>query len=342
MGDWFGVLAAVALIGGNAFFVGAEFALISARRSSIEPLAEAGSRRARTTLAAMERVSLMMAGAQLGITICSLLLGSIGEPAVAHLLEPVFDLVGVPEGAVHPISFVIALTVVVALHVVIGEMVPKNLALAGPDRAALALAPALSLVVTVLKPVIVGLNALSNGVLRLLGVQPKSEVTSAFTRDEVAGLLDESRAGGLLDAGEHGLLTGALTLEDRDIRSVLIPRGQLTVLCTADDALAVEAAAARTGFSRFPVVGPDGELAGYVHVKDVLVDDGAPELGVAAILRPLPRVPADTDLRSTLQAMQAGSAQLAAVVDAGRVVGVVALEDILEELVGEIRDSVHR
>ncbi|SCX43454.1 Hemolysin, contains CBS domains [Klenkia marina] len=341
MSDWVGVLVAVVLLGLNAFFVGAEFALISARRSSVEPLAEAGSRRARTTLAAMEQVSLMMAAAQLGITVCSLGLGAIGEPAVAHLLEPVFELLRVPEAAVYPISFAIALSVVVALHVVIGEMVPKNLALAGPDRAALALAPPLKLVATVLKPFLLLMNAIANAVLRLVGVEPKDEVTSSFTRDEVVGLIDESRAGGMLDAADHDLLTGALTLDERDTRTVLIPRAELTVLGPADDSLAVEQLAARTGFSRFPVV-TGGELSGYVHVKDVLVAEGEPDVRVADIVRPLPRVDAAADLRSTLQTMQADRAQLAAVVDAGRVVGVVALEDILEELVGEIRDGVHR
>jgi CBS domain containing-hemolysin-like protein len=339
--DGIGVLVAVVLLALNAFFVGAEFALISARRSSVEPLAEAGSRRARTTLAAMEQVSLMMAAAQLGITVCSLGLGAIGEPAVAHLLEPVFAALQVPEGAVYPISFVIALSVVVALHVVIGEMVPKNLALAGPDRAALALAPPLKLVATVLKPFLLLMNAVANAVLRLVGVEPKDEVASSFTRDEVAGLIDESRAGGMLDAADHDLLTGALTLSDRETRTVLIPRAELTVLGPDDDSLAVEQLAARTGFSRFPVVSA-GELSGYVHVKDVLVAEGEPDVRVADIVRPLPRVDAAADLRSTLQTMQTGRAQLAAVLDAGRVVGVVALEDILEELVGEIRDGVHR
>ncbi|MEI4274004.1 hemolysin family protein [Klenkia sp. LSe6-5] len=341
MSDWVGVVVAVVLLGLNAFFVGAEFALISARRSAIEPLAEAGSRRARTTLGAMEQVSLMMAGAQLGITVCSLGLGAIGEPAVAHLLEPAFEALRVPEAAVYPISFAIALAVVVALHVVIGEMVPKNLALAGPDRAALALAPPLRVVVTVLKPFLLLMNAVANAVLRSVGVEPKDEVASSFTRDEVAGLLDESRAGGLLDAADHDLLTGALTLEDRDTRTVLIPRAELTVLGPDDDSLVVEQLAASTGFSRFPVV-TGGELTGYVHVKDVLVAEGEPDVRVADIVRPLPRVEAAADLRSTLQTMQAGRAQLAGVVDAGRVVGVVALEDILEELVGEIRDGVHR
>ena len=171
MSDATAIAVAVVLLGANAFFVGAEFALISARRATIEPRAAAGSRRARTTLAAMENVSLMMAGAQLGITICSLGLGAIGEPAVAHLIEAPFASAGVPGALLHPIAFTIALAIVVFAHVVIGEMVPKNIALAGPDRAALLLAPPLAFIVRVLKPVIAVLNAVANLSLRAVKVQ---------------------------------------------------------------------------------------------------------------------------------------------------------------------------
>ena len=136
----------------NAFFVGAEFALLAARRSQIEPRAQEGSRAARTTLRAMENVSLVMAGAQLGITVCSLGLGAIGEPAVAHLLEPVFHAARMPDNLLHPVSFVVAMSVVVYLHVVLGEMVPKNIALAGADRAAMVLSPPMMVIVTVLRP----------------------------------------------------------------------------------------------------------------------------------------------------------------------------------------------
>jgi CBS domain containing-hemolysin-like protein len=177
----------VVLLAANAFFVGAEFALISARRSVIEPRAEEGGKRAAVTLRAMERVSLMMAAAQLGITICSLGLGYLGEPAIAHLLEGPFEAAGVPEDLLHPLAFVLALTLIGFLHVVLGEMVPKNLALAAPDRAALALAPALTVLVRVLRPAIAALNLLANLTLRAVGVTPRDEVTSAFTRDEVAG-----------------------------------------------------------------------------------------------------------------------------------------------------------
>ena len=135
MTDTTKLLLALALLAGNAFFVGAEFALISALRSQIEPRAET-SRRARTTLVAMEQVSLMLAGAQLGITVCSLGLGAVGEPAVAHLIEPAFEAVGLPDALVHPIALVIALAIVVTLHMVLGEMVPKNIAIAGPEPSA--------------------------------------------------------------------------------------------------------------------------------------------------------------------------------------------------------------
>jgi CBS domain containing-hemolysin-like protein len=193
VGDLTGVAVAVVLLALNAFFVGAEFALLSARRSQIEPLAQAGSRAGRTALRAMEQVSLVMAGAQLGITICSLGLGAVGEPAVAHLLEPVFHAMRVPDAALHPVSFVVAMSIVVYLHVVLGEMVPKNIALAGPTRAALVLGPPMMVVVTVLRPVILLLNVAANGILRLIKIEPKDEVSSSYTREEVAALVEESR-----------------------------------------------------------------------------------------------------------------------------------------------------
>ncbi len=159
---------ALLLLLGNAFFVGSEFAMISARRSQIEPRAEAGSRMAKLALRSMENISLVIAVNQLGITVCSLLLGAVGEPAVAHLVDPVLEALNVPESLLHPIAFAIALAVVVYLHVVLGEMIPKNIALAGPDRAALVLAPAIWGFVTVLRPVVVVINLVASGVLRLV------------------------------------------------------------------------------------------------------------------------------------------------------------------------------
>ena len=170
----------------NDFFVGAEFALISVRRSQIEPRAQAGDQRARTTLWGLEHLSAMLATAQLGITVSSLVLGAVAEPAIAHLLEPPFEALGMPEGLIHPIAFVIALTAATYLHMLIGEMVPKNIALAAPAPTALLLGPPLVALTRALRPVVFGINAFANALLRLLKVEPKDEVDSVFTDDELA------------------------------------------------------------------------------------------------------------------------------------------------------------
>jgi len=336
------------LLVGNAFFVGAEFALISARRSVIEPRAEEGHWAARITLNSMENVSLMMAGAQLGITLCTLGLGALAEPAIAHGLEVPFHDLGIPESLVHPAALVVALFFVGGLHVVLGEMVPKNIALAGPDRSALALAPPMAAVVRVLKPVIWLLNKSANGVLRLVGVTPSDEVTSAFTRDEVAGLVEESQREGMLDDDETRLLTGALEFEERDASAVLLPMETIVTLPITVTPAEVEETAGRTGFSRFPVT-RDGEMIGYLHLKDALeVKDKHRNRPIAeSWVRPLPTVRLTDPLREVLEAMQSANAHLARVVvrgaqGKGRTVGVLALEDVLEELIGEVRDAAQQ
>lgn len=343
-----GALAlAVVLLALNAFFVGAEFAIISARRSSIEPLAAAGSRRARTVLWAMEHVSLMLACAQLGITVCSTSLGVVAEPAIAHLVEAPLVAVGLPAGLAHPVAFVVALALVVYLHVVLGEMVPKNLAVSGPDRAALWFGPPLVLVARAVSPLITVLNWTANHVLRAFGVEPKDEVASTFTAEEVQSIVERSRAEGLLEDA-HGLLAGALEFSDRTAGQVMVPTAELVGLgrgCTPDD---LERLVARTGFSRFPVLADDGVPVGYLHLKDVLYAGPAErDLPVPSWrVRALARVAPDDEVEAALSAMQRTGAHLATVVRPGpsadRVIGVVFLEDILEELVGEVRDAMQR
>ncbi len=345
MSDALGLSLTAVLLLLNAFFVGAEFALISARRSTIEPRAAAGSRSARVTLRAMENVSLMMAGCQLGITVCSLALGALSEPAIAHLLEVPFAAAGVPEALVHPIAFVLALSLVTFLHVVVGEMVPKNIALAGPDRVALVLGPPLALVVKVLYPVIWILNTIANGLLRLIKVTPKNEVTSAFTRDEVAGLVAESRQVGHLDSREEKLLIGALTFDDHDLSGVLIPVAEVATLPITVTPAGAEAIAAAHGYSRFPVIDIDGAMPGYVHIKDLLETD--PDRRSQPVdrelIRPLVGVRRADPIRQVLATMKNTGAHLATVVDeGGTTIGIVALEDVLEELVGQIRDDSRR
>jgi CBS domain containing-hemolysin-like protein len=291
---------------------------------------------------AIENITQVMAAAQLGITICSLGLGAVGEPAIAHLLEPVFEAAQVPRGLVHPISFVIAMTVVVGAHVVLGEMVPKNLALVGPDTAALVLGPFMLGVVLVLKPFVVVLNGTANLIVRLFGVEPVGEVSSTFTHDEVAGLVEQSRREGLLDEDEYGLVSGALDFSDGTVDRVLLPRAGLVTITPRATPIDVERACAETGFSRFPVTDADGDLTGYLHIKDVLETDDASRRETIADkwVRPLATVATGSGLYEALRTMQTRGSHMARVADqTGAVLGVIMLEDVLEELVGEIRSN---
>jgi len=285
----------------------------------------------------------MLACAQLGITICSTSLGVVAEPAIAHLIEDPLAAIGVDEDLSHVISFVLALALVVYLHVVLGEMVPKNLAVAGPDRAVLMFGPPLVWIARMVRPVIAALNWLANHVLRLAGVEPKDEVASAFTAQEVQSIVERSQAEGLL-ADEQGLLAGAIEFSDRTAQDVMIPVGRLVTAAndsTPDD---IEQLVARTGFSRFPVLDDGGRPTGYLHVKDVLYADGPGRhvpvptwrVRMLAVVRP------DAEVEEALSAMQRSGSHLARVDDDGTTVGVVFLEDILEELVGEVRDAMQR
>ncbi|WP_432479869.1 hemolysin family protein [Nocardioides sp. GXQ0305] len=344
MSDTTAIVVAIVLLAGNAFFVGAEFALISARRSQIEPRAQQGSRMARTTLHAMENVSLVMAGAQLGITVCSLGLGAVGEPAVAHQLEPLFHWLGVPDALLHPVAFAVALSIVVYLHVVLGEMVPKNIAIAGPEQAALVMGPPMMGIVTLLRPIIVLLNAVANATLRLLRVEPRDEVSSAYTREEVAALVEESRGEGLLRDEEYDRLAGALGFTEKTVATVLMPADELATVRRGSTVADVEALCAATGYSRFPVRSEQDELLGYLHIKDVLETDEALRDRVVddKWIRPFAPVQVTDLLHDALERLQHRGAHMARVVETdGSVLGIATLEDVIEELVGEIRDAAH-
>ena len=339
MSDVLSLLVLVALLFGNAFFVAAEFALVSARADQLEPRAEAGSVRAQKALAAMRNVSQMMAGAQLGITLCSLGLGAVGEPAVAHLIEAPLHAAGVPDALLHPISLVVALPLVTVLHMVLGEMVPKNITIAGPDRAAMALGPPLALVVRLLKPFIWFFNTVANGFVRLFGVTPTDEVTASFDEGEIRSMIAQSRKEGLLGSEVSELAAGALTFEQHDVRSVLIAPDSLVTVPRDSTPRQLEAVVAEYGYSRYPVRRDDGTLAGYVHVKDVLGtgptsrDQPVPDQA----LKDFVQVSPDEPLPEVLQEMRRSGSHLGLVRDGDRVLGLVALEDVLEQLIGDVR-----
>ncbi|WP_433664949.1 hemolysin family protein [Nocardia sp. CA-128927] len=351
MGDLFAVLLTVVLLASNAFFVAAEFALISARRDRLEALAAQGKRNADIVIRAGENLSMMLAAAQLGITICSILLGRVGEPAVAHLLEGPFDFLGMPDQLLHPISFAIALAIVVVLHILFGEMIPKNIALAGPERSALLLVPVHLMWLRLARPLIACYNLAANLTLRLLRIEPKDELQATVSSVELAEMIGESRSEGLLDEEEHRRLTQALGTSDRVVADVMVAlettrtvplRGNGTTLGD------IETAVAETGFSRYPVQASDGSLVGYLHVKDVLdkvADESAgPGTPIPRTdIRPLPTVSMHTPLYEALARLRRTNSHLGRVVDTrGNTTGIVALEDLVEEFVGTVRDGTHR
>ncbi|KND26697.1 hemolysin family protein [Streptomyces acidiscabies] len=335
------LLFAALLVLANGFFVGAEFALVSVRRSQIEPL---GTARARQVLYGLERLPQMMAAAQFGITMCSLTLGAVAEPTVAQLLEPVFEWVHLPHGMIHPLGYVIALAAVVFFHLVIGEMVPKNLAMAAPEKAALWLSPGLVWFARFCKPITIALGAVAQGILRLFHVEPKDEVEAVVTSEQLNRLLEDSGQAGLLGPEERERLEDALELGSRPITDVLLKREALVTVTPAVTPGEIVALTARTGYSRFPIAAENGAFMGYLHVKDVLDLEDAQRAAVPQHLwRPMTTLRSELPLDDALTVMRRAATHLAQVADAsGKVLGLVALEDVLETLVGEVTDPAHR
>jgi CBS domain containing-hemolysin-like protein len=288
-------------------------------------------------LRAMNEIPLMIAGAQLGITICSLGLGAIAEPALAHLLEKPFHAIGVPESALHPVAFVLALAVVVYLHTVVGEMVPKNLALAGPERAVVWLGPLLYGFCLATKPLLQALKWLSKIILRIWRIESTDAVKTVFTAEELAGLVSQARTEGLLDASEHARITGALALNNSTALDVMRSWSSVTTVTADVSPASLEVLATRTGWSRFPVVErATRRVLGFVHIKDILGIVGAqrrepipPEL-----IRPLPVVAGDRTLAELLLAMRKERRHMMLVSDARTPLGVVTLDDVLMAVVG--------
>lgn len=344
MSDWMGIVWLVVLLMGNAFFVAAEFAVVSARRSQIEPKAEAGSKAAKTALFAIERASLMLATSQLGITVCSLLILSVSEPAIHHLLAGPLSMTGLNATAVDVIAFIIALLLVSYLHVVFGEMVPKNASFSMPERAVLLLAPPLVFVARVFAPVIGFLNWVSNGVLRLFGISPKEELNSTYTLDEVANIVSYSTREGVLE-DRSGTLSAAFEFTEKKVVDVAIPVENLVMLPETATPADVEAAVTKFGFSRYVLADEQGDITGYVHAKDIIdlredeIDAQIPVKRIRAVLSVLP----DTDLEDVLARLRSTGGHLARVLTPeGVTTGVLFFEDVIEELVGEVNDATRR
>jgi CBS domain containing-hemolysin-like protein len=329
------------LVALNGLFVAAEFALVRARRSRIEALAEGGSRGARLALDQIDRIDEYLSAAQVGITMASIGIGFLGEPAIATLIEPIFG--GLSHGIAVAISVAIAFAIVTALHISVGEQVPKMLAITNSETAARFTSAPLRWFRIATAPVTVGLTAISNSIVRLFGVNPR-ELSDEHTSDDLKAIIDQSRTEGQLDPGEAGMLSGVFHLHEQEAREVMTP---IPAVVTVDASEDVERALRRcvsSGHTRLLVIedeNPD-RVRGLVHNNSLarLYMQEGPSTSIEPAIHDAWIVPETKPLDDLLAELQRQQIYMAVVVDEyGRTVGIVTVEDILEEVVGEIEDE---
>jgi CBS domain containing-hemolysin-like protein len=278
------------------------------------------------------------------VTICSLLILIIAEPSIHQLLEPPLEAAGLPNGAVGGVSFAITLVLVSFLHVVIGEVVPKNISFSIPERAALILVPILFGLAQIVRPIVVTLNVVANLILRAFGVKPTDEANSSFTLDQVEDIVEHSTREGVL-SDTSGALSNTFEFTEKKVRDVAVAIDKVESFDESVTPREVEQAVAKYGFSRYPLTGNDGEIVGYLHLKDVIdldldeVDDPFPSKRVRNMIS----LSANMELEDALASMRRVNSHMAKVLDrGGKLRGVLFLEDILEELVGEVQDATRR
>ncbi len=338
-----GILGFLALTAGTALFVAAEFSLTALERSTVDAHAKDGDRRAKQVQHAHRTLSFQLSGAQLGITITTLITGYIAEPVLAGLLRPGFSALGVGRSVASGVSLALALLIATSLSMVFGELVPKNLAIARPLPTARFTAGAQAAFSRTFKVVIAALNGTANGLVRRMGIEPAEELRSARSPQELGSLVRTSAEQGSLDAGTAALLDRSLRFGQRSADELMTPRVRIETLSadeTVDDLIA---AARRTGFSRFPVVQGDlDDPLGVVHVKQAFVvgDTQRHSTTLARIVRRVPTVPATLDGDALLDRVRGDGLQVALVVDEyGGTAGMVTMEDLIEEIVGDLRDE---
>ncbi|MEU8241859.1 hemolysin family protein [Actinoplanes missouriensis] len=340
MSTTWALIVSFLLLAFNGFFVAAEFALVAAKRHRLEQAAGEGSRGARVALAGTRSLSMMLAGAQLGITLCTLGLGALAKPTVAHLLEPVLTTVGLPEGVAYGIAFVLAVALVGFLHVVIGEMAPKSWAISHPETSAQLLAIPFVGFTTVLRPVLAGLNGLANACLRLVKVTPQDELAQVHNPEQLRMLLETSREHGTIADAEHELLTAMLAVQSTELRQVMVPTGRIVSVDAGDDARAIELRSIESGRSRLAVTDQEGHIVGVVHVREAAkaTSSGSPATARTLMSTPL-SLPAETSVVNAIATMRQRRSHLALVTEPAGVTGLVTLEDLLEQVIGQFDDE---
>ncbi len=342
--DLLKIFIVMLLVLANGFFVASEFALVGVRRSRVATLAEGGDNRAKRLLGLVSNLNAYISATQLGITLSSLALGWIGEPAIAHLIEAPLYALSVPATFLHPIAFAIAFSIITFLHIVLGELAPKTLALERAEQTALAVAWPMLVFYKVFSWPIRLLDWAGTRTVRLFGLHPSGDHASIYTEDELRQLIDISHKSGHLEADEQQLINRVFDFSEAEIREAMVPRTAVSALPITATLEEAEAAFCSLGFSRLPVYRERlDDVVGVLFMKDLmpcLRMQNAQEFDVEKLLHPPLFVPSTARLGAVLAQMQGARTHIAFVVDEhGGVEGIVTLEDLLEEIVGEIDDE---
>ncbi|WP_285313393.1 hemolysin family protein [Pseudarthrobacter sp. fls2-241-R2A-168] len=341
--EWLLLAAGLLLIAGTGFFVAVEFSLIALDQATVQRAIDDGDDGAIPLLACLKSLSTQLSSCQLGITLTTLLTGYVMEPSVGKLLEAPLAAVGLPDVAVASISLVLAMVLATLLSMLLGELVPKNMAIALSFPMGRALARPQLVFTAVFKPAIVVLNGFSNRVLNVFGLEAKEEISGARTPAELASLVRRSAAMGTLDAGTANFVARTLNFSTRTAADVMTPRIRVETIEADQPVSDILAAARRTGYSRFPVIGESADdIKGLVHVKKAVAVpwDRRQNLEAGAIMTEVLRVPETIHLDALLAELREGNLQLAVVLDEyGGTAGIATLEDLVEEIVGEVADE---
>lgn len=331
---------------GTGLFVASEFALVNLDRADLEARQAAGESRLSLTISALRITSTHLSSAQLGITLTTLLTGYTMEPAISNLLGPVLQSWGVPEGAVRPVSATVAMTIATIFSMVLGELVPKNFALAVPRQTAKLVMPFQVAFTAVFRPAVAVLNGSANAMLRAMGVEPKEELSGARTAEELSSLVRRSASAGVLEQDTASLLDKTLTFARLTTADVMTPRPSIHAVAAGDSVEDVVQLARRTGHSRFPVYDESmDDIVGIVHLKQAIAvpRERRADVPAAAIAEEPLRVPEAVHLDGLMSELRGRGYQMAVVVDEyGGTAGIVTLEDLVEEIVGEVLDEHDR
>ena len=324
----------------NGFFVAVEFAMVKVRNSRLEVLAQEGSRNAKFAKLMMSNLNGYLSACQLGITLASLALGWIGEPAIAKLLQPVLEPLQIPNSVEHTISFVIAFTLITSFHITLGEQFPKTYAIRMSEQVALLSAGPMILFYKIMYPFIWFLNGTSNWMLRKVGIEPTAEHDSAHTEEEIRVFMKESNKSGLIDNTELTLVDNIFDFAETNAREIMIPRTEMECLYANLTYEENRQIAVTQMHTRYPVCDPDKDnIIGFVHIKDLLKADGSLDT-IKNIMRPITKVPESMQISALLKLMQKRKTQMALLIDEyGGTSGLVTFEDIIEEIVGEVQDE---